>query len=66
MGEPLLKEHGKRPAEVIAIFVHELGHIKERHVLKSFVVDSFYMGIYGLVLTAFINQPMLLTSMGFP
>lgn len=66
IGEPLIREHGKYPAEIIAIVTHELGHHKGSHQAKQILADTGYMVLYGAVMSGFVNQPNFLKEMGFP
>ena len=66
LGEPLFKTHASHPDEIMAIFVHELGHYKYSHLSKSLVVDTAYMVVFGGFMMLFINQPKFLMSFGFP
>ena len=65
LGKPLLKQHSHHCDEVISILMHEIGHWKYNHLLKSTFVDTGYMVIFGLLLQFVENSPAFLTAFGF-
>ena len=65
LGLPLFKVHGCRPAEIIAILTHELGHYKLNHLTKNTIVDTAYMLVFGLIMTFLINDASFLRNFGF-
>ena len=65
LGLPLFKVHGCRPAEILAILTHELGHYKLAHLTWSAIVDTAYMLVFGLIMTLLINDATFLKSFGF-
>ena len=66
LGEPLFRGHGEWPQEIIAVLCHELGHYYLNHLLKSTIVDTIYMVIFGVFLQLLINRPSFLVAFGFP
>lgn len=66
LGEPLFRAHGSKPAEIMAILSHELGHYKLGHLNWSLVVDTVYMVIYGTIISFLINDSVFLRGFGFP
>ena len=65
LGKPLIKLHGQHPDEILAVVAHELGHWKESHLIKSSLLDTLYMVVFGIFLQLLTNQPGFLLSFGF-
>ena len=65
LGLPLFKVHGCKPAEILAILTHELGHYKLSHLTWTTIVDTVYMLIFGLIMTLLINDPTFMKNFGF-
>ncbi|KAJ3382768.1 hypothetical protein HDU92_004574 [Lobulomyces angularis] len=51
--------------EICGILGHELGHWALSHVLKTFVISSFYLFSVFYMFSLFIKNPLLYTSFGF-
>ena len=52
--EKLLEQHKNHPEEILAIVAHELGHWKLSHTMRMAIFNTFYMLIFGLIMTPFI------------
>ena len=61
----LLIGHEDKQERLLAILCHELGHWKKAHLLKSTLIDTFYMIIFGVVLRKVIQEPGFLRNFGF-
>ncbi len=65
LAAPLFRVHKEKPAEIISVLVHELGHHKQKWYLRQAVVDTIYMVIFGSLLYYFTNKDSFLLSFGF-
>lgn len=61
----LLKTHEGHDDEIESIICHELGHWKHNHLMKSMVVDTAYMLVYGYFLQKFLHEPTFALTFGF-
>lgn len=50
--------------ELVAVFAHEVGHFKRRHLVKGLVIGILHMGILFYLLSLFLTEPALHAAFG--
>lgn len=50
--------------EIVAVLAHEIGHYKNKHIIKSFVTNAFSMAVTLFILSLFLNIPEFSYSQG--
>ncbi len=50
--------------ELVAVFAHEIGHYKKKHIFKLFVLSLLNTGLMLFLLTWFIGNPAFLQAFG--
>jgi STE24 endopeptidase len=53
--DTLIKQHSVE--ELVAVLAHEMGHYKEKHILKNMVVGFVQAGVMFYILSLFISYP---------
>lgn len=61
--DTLLEHHPN--SEILAIFAHEAGHYKLKHIPRNLAFSTVSMGMSFLFLSQFINDGSLIRSIGF-
>jgi STE24 endopeptidase len=53
--DTLIEKHSVE--ELVAVLAHEMGHYKEKHILKNFAIAILQSGVMFYVLSLFISYP---------
>ena len=53
------------PRQIVAVFAHEFGHAKYKHLPKQVLISILQLAIYVLVIGGMVNVPELFTAFGF-
>jgi STE24 endopeptidase len=50
--------------EIVAVFAHEVGHNKRKHVLYNILLSTLFTGLTLFILSLLIEHPLLVASLG--
>jgi len=50
--------------EIVAVFAHEVGHYKRKHILFNLIISTLLMGLTLFVLSLLIGSPLLSDALG--
>jgi len=52
------------PNEIAAVLAHEIGHFKQKHIVKSLILGALQNGLMFFLLGWFINEPLIALAFG--